>query len=196
MILRKLAPAVGLLAVTIVFIGCPSSESIDLASDAPTAPDGTAAVAETPAGGAATPTAAAPEGTSYGEGVTVAETTSIVDLVEDIDAWEGKTVRVEGTVTGVCAKRGCWMDVGAEEGYEKVKFKVNDGVIVIPMSAKGKWAVAEGVVRKQAMDLEQTRSYFAHLAEESGEEFDPESVTEPVSLVRLDGTGAVIRDAK
>ena len=71
---------------------------------------------------------------------------------------------------------------------------MKDGAIVFPLSAKGQEAEVEGIVQKMVLDLEQTRSYKAHRAEEKGEAFDPKSVTEGMTLVRLGGTGAVLKD--
>ena len=68
--------------------------------------------------------------------------------------------------------------------------------MVFPMSAKGQYAVAEGVVRKIPLNLAQSKRYMAHQVEEKGEPFDPNTVTEPLTLVRLDGVGAVLRDKK
>ncbi|MHC4820542.1 MAG: DUF4920 domain-containing protein [Planctomycetota bacterium] len=137
-----------------------------------------------------------PAGTVYGEPIGEAPLVTLTDLVADPDKFEGQRVRVSGMVTDVCAKRGCWMNIGAEEGPEQVQFKVVDGVIVIPMKAKGGWTEAEGTVKKLAYTLEQTIKFMEHKAEEAGEEFDPASVTEPMTMVRLSGIGAVIRDKK
>ena len=133
------------------------------------------------------------KGTVYGDGVKATETLKISELVAKADELEGKSVRVEGLVTGVCAKRGCWFQMASDKEFESITFKVVDGVMVFPMSMKGKYAVAEGVVQKTPLDLEQTRAFLAHKAEEAGEKFDPESVTEPLTIIQLKGTGAVVR---
>lgn len=135
-------------------------------------------------------------GKVYGAGVSGTEPVAISRILAEPDAWEGKTVRVEGLVTDVCAKRGCWFNMAADTPGKTMRFKVKDGVMVFPMDAKGKYAVAEGTVRKIPLDLEQTRKVLAHEAEEKGEAFDPASVTEAITLVRLDGAGAVIRERK
>jgi hypothetical protein len=136
------------------------------------------------------------KGTVYGEPIGEAPLVAVPELVANTDAYAGKRVRVTGLITGVCAKRGCWMTVGLEEGPEEVTFKVTDGVIVFPMSAQGKWTEAEGTVQKVELDLEGTRKFLAHKAEEGGEEFDPTTVTEPMTLVRLAGIGAVVTDER
>ncbi|MHC4548596.1 MAG: DUF4920 domain-containing protein [Planctomycetota bacterium] len=146
--------------------------------------------------GEGAPAAPQPEGTVYGAGVGDAPPVAISRLCDRIDEFEGRRVQVEGLITDVCPKRGCWIKLASDREYEDVTFKVTDGVIVFPLSAKGKYAVAEGVARKVELSLERTRDYLAHLAEEKEEAFDPASVTEPLTFVRLDGLGAVVRDRR
>jgi len=137
------------------------------------------------------------EGTVYGDGVTATLKVTPAELVARIDELDGKRVRVEGLVTDVCAKRGCWFKLAdGEDSAQTVTFKVTDGVMVFPMSMRGKHAVADGVANKVVMSLEQTVKFMAHKAEEKKETFDPASVTEPLTYVRIDGLGAVVRDAR
>ena len=124
------------------------------------------------------------------------ESITVADLKANVDKYEGKEVRVEGLVTGVCPKRGCWFDMAGEKAGDSMRFKVKDGVMVFPMEANGKYAVAQGVVRKMPMTLEQSKRWATYQAKEYGADIDPEKVTEPITIVRLDGSGAMIRDAK
>ena len=140
--------------------------------------------------------ATAPAGTSFGAGVKLADATPIDTLLADPKAYQGKTVRVEGMITDVCPKRGCWFDMAGGGPGKKLKFKVTDGEMVFPADAKGKYAVAEGVVTVQELTLEQTRQQAEYQKKEYGIPYDPASLTKPTSLVRLDGTGAVFRDQK
>ena len=140
--------------------------------------------------------AAAVTGILYGEELSDAKSMKISDVVARVDELEGQKVKVEGLVTDVCAKRGCWLTIASDKEFQSIQIKVTDGVIVFPMSAKGKYAVAEGTVQKMAMSLEETRKYLAHKAEEAGEEFDPASVTEAMTVIRLKGLGALISDSK
>ena len=137
---------------------------------------------------------AAGDGKAYGEPLTGKETMPIHQLLEDPTPYLGEVVRVEGLITGVCEKRGCWMSLASDEKeFEEIPIKVDDGVIVFPMEAKGKHAVAEGVLTKIEMTMEETIAYKKHHAEEHNEEFDSASVTEPLVFYQIQGTGAVIR---
>lgn len=130
---------------------------------------------------------------TYGGGVTLAETTSIGKILAEPDTWVGKHVRVEGEVTDVCPMKGCWMEISEPEG-DRLRVKVDDGVIVFPVDSKGKRAVAEGVVEAVPMNREQYLGYLSHLAEEKGETFDPTTVTGdgPFKILQLRGLGAQI----
>ena len=151
----------------------------------------------------AKPAAKAPEakpagvlGTRYGAGVSLPESVTIAELQANVDKYEGKEVRVEGLVTGVCPKRGCWFDMAGAKAGDSMRFKVQDGVMVFPMEANGKYAVAQGTVRKMPMTLEQSKRWASHQKNEYGVDIDPEKITGPLTIVRLDGSGAMIRDAK
>ena len=139
---------------------------------------------------------ASPAETVYGTASPGADPVTISDLVARPRDHDGKTVRVEGTVTDVCAKRGCWIRIGADQGADTLTFKVTDGVLVFPMSERGRYAVAEGVARAVTLDLEGSRAHLAARAKADGREFDPGTVTAPVTTVRLDGLHARIRDRK
>lgn len=129
---------------------------------------------------------------TYGKGVTLKETTKISDIYASPDKYVGKAVKVEGVITDVCSKRGCWMLIGSDKEFQTIRFKVEDGVIVIPMEAKGKKGVAEGTLKKIEMTKEEAAEFDKHIAEENGRRFDPKSVTGPRVLFQLQGTGAVI----
>ena len=126
-------------------------------------------------------------GQLYGAELDVTGSTPIADLYSD--EFVGQKVRVEGTIVNVCAKRGCWIEIGAEGG-DTVIFKVNDGEIVFPMKAKGSQVVAEGMWGKTVVSIEEQREEGAKHALENGEEFDPASVTEAQVYWRMSGIGA------
>lgn len=135
------------------------------------------------------------EGTHYGAELKGADAVTIAQVMDDPKSFEDKFVRVEGMVTDVCTKRGCWFEMAGDRPGMKMRFKVRDGDMVFPPSAKGKKAVAEGTVSVRTLTLEQTRKFEAHMAQDAGKEFDPESITEPMTVVQLTGHGAVIRDS-
>jgi hypothetical protein len=132
------------------------------------------------------------KGKTYGEPLGGTDTIKISELIANADEYAGKTVRVEGLVTGVCEKRGCWITLASDKEFEELRIKAQDGVIVFPVEAKGRHAVAEGVFTKIQLTMEQTLARAEHHAEEHGEEYDPSTITEPAVWYQIDVTGAVI----
>jgi hypothetical protein len=88
----------------------------------------------------------AADGKKYGEDLTLTDKTNISEILSKPDEFVGKKVLVEGLVVNVCEKRGCWMELASDKDYESIRIKVDDGVIVFPMEAKGEKAVVEGEV--------------------------------------------------
>lgn len=130
---------------------------------------------------------------TFGKGVTLKESTKISDLYASPDKYAGKDVRVEGTITDVCSKRGCWMQIASDKEFQTLRFKVEDGVIVIPVEAKGKKAIAQGKLTKSELTAEQALAQAKEQAQETGKPFDPKSVTGPQTVLTLQGTGAIIQ---
>lgn len=127
-----------------------------------------------------------------GKELTLTEKTKISEIITSPEEFLGKTVLVEGEVLDVCPAAGCWMELKSDAGEGKIKVKVRDGDIVFPMSAKGKKAVVEGTVYKIELTQEEAVEYYKHIAEETGREFDPSTVTGPVTIYQIRGLGAEI----
>lgn len=175
-----------------------STNAAALAGAAPAAPPATAPTHAPSEPGSAPSTAAVaqPEGTRFGAGVTLATSTTVKEILATPTAFAGKTLRVEGMIIDVCPKRGCWFELAGDAPGQKLRFKVQDGDMVFPMDAKGKYAVAEGTLAVKELSLEETKQYLEYQAKEYGQPVDPAALQKPMSIVRLDGTGAVLRDQK
>jgi cytochrome c-type biogenesis protein CcmE len=128
----------------------------------------------------------------YGKAVSDAAPIKLSELMARPDAFVGKVVKVEGLITEVCPKRGCWINVAGDKESQTIKVKVEDGVIVFPLTDKGKRVVAEGTLKKMELTKEQAIERAKHEAEEKGTKFDPASVTGPVTVYQIQGTGAVV----
>jgi len=143
---------------------------------------------------------------TYGDGITLTEAVSIDTLLTNPDEFVGQTVRVDGVITAVCKKRGCWMQMTDSESGNGVRIKVEDGVIVFPYESMGHEASAQGVFEAIKLTPEQIEARTAaahnHAEGESCDKTGPKgkgegagcdapAVNEYVYLIR--GTGAVIK---
>jgi hypothetical protein len=124
---------------------------------------------------------------TLGAGVTLTEATPIARLAERPEAFEGKTVRIDGVVTAVCAHMGCWMALAPADAADgpTVRLKVEDGVIVFPVSAKGHRAAAQGVV-------ERIGPADAESKEAAAEHARAEGTRAPAGVWQIRATGAVV----
>lgn len=121
-----------------------------------------------------------------GAGVTLKDATKIEDVVANPEAFVGKTIRIDGTATAVCQHMGCWMAVSVSDKADAptVRLKVEDGVIVFPVKAKGKAVSAQGVFeRVAANDAEGKEAASEHARHQA----------KASATYQLKATGAVIR---
>ena len=106
------------------------------------------------------PALAVTDETTLGAGVSIKEATPIATILAAPDSFVGKTIRVDGVATAVCEDMGCWMSIASEaDGEKTIRVKVEDGVIVFPMSAKGKKVSAEGVFEVVGPKDAETKRY-------------------------------------
>ena len=131
----------------------------------------------------------------YGKPLTLKVKTPISAILKNPKAYEGKRVQVEGTIVEVCEERGCWIRIASDKEFEAIRFKVEDGVITFPMEAKGKLALAEGVVAIKSYTREQAVEQARAMAKERGTlaSFDPSKITGPVTDVQINGEGARVK---
>jgi hypothetical protein len=130
----------------------------------------------------------------YGSEITLKEKTNISDILNSPEEYLDKDVLVEGKVLDVCKMMGCWMELESDVEGEKIKVKVKDGDIIFPVEAKGQTALVEGTVYKIELTKEEAIEYLEHIAEEQDQEYDPSTVTGPLTIYQVKGLGAEIYD--
>jgi hypothetical protein len=132
--------------------------------------------------------AAAAGDEKLGKGVTLTDATPIKALYETPEKFVGKTIRIDGVVTAVCAEMGCWMALAESDTSEQpVRLKVEHAAgIVFPISAKGKKASAEGVLEKIAAgDKEANEAASEHAGHAKVSDF--------AKKYHIKATGAVVK---
>jgi hypothetical protein len=129
---------------------------------------------------------------NLGAEITLTEKTNISDILADPASYLDQKVLIEGEVLDVCPMMGCWMELKSDGGEGMIKVKVKDGEIVFPVEAKGKTTLVEGTVYKIELTQEKAIDHFQHIAEEKGQEFDPSTITGPMTIYQIKGLGAKI----
>jgi hypothetical protein len=128
----------------------------------------------------------------FGKPLTLKDTTKISDIYAKPEAFNGKRVKVQGPIVDVCSEKGCWIALGSDKEFQTVRFKVDDGVIVFPMTLKGSNAVVEGVVTVTTLSEADQIEQGKHMAQERKEPFDPKAVKGPKTSVMIKGEAAEV----
>jgi len=131
----------------------------------------------------------------YGNRITLSEKSSYKDLFLLPDEYLGTDVFLSGEIIEVCPMRGCWINVKDNNSDMVIRVKVTDGIIVFPLSSKGKQVDVQGKFSKLNFTEQQARNWKIHLAEEKGITLSPENIIlEPSDLIeyRIVGEGAKI----
>ncbi len=125
------------------------------------------------------------EETRLGTGVTLKDATPIEAIAKAPQDYVGKTIRVDGVATAVCTEMGCWMAVSSTDAKDAptIRIKVEEGKIVIPVTAKGKQVSAEGTFQTVGATDEASKE------SQAATKLDAKAFTD----YQLKATGAVIR---
>jgi len=84
-----------------------------------------------------------------GAALSDAKPTPLADVLKSPEVYKEKPVLVEGTITQVCARKGCWMQL---DGM-RVTFK--DYGFFVPTDSKGYAARAEGVTKVEKLSKDE-----------------------------------------
>jgi hypothetical protein len=128
----------------------------------------------------------------YGKELTLKETTKISDIYASPDKFNGKRVQVKGPIVEVCEEMGCWIEIGSDKEFEALRFKVDDGVIVFPMTIKGSNATVEGVLSVTTLSVAEQIAQGQEMAKERKTTFDPKTVKGPKVSIQIKGEGAIV----
>lgn len=168
------------------------------------APSGGAASSKAaPSGGAASPSAESAKDATPSHGATAASAAQagpqtlgdplpagitpvrVGEVVRDAASWDGKKLALEGTVTKMCKKKGCWFELADAAGGPGVLIKSSRYHIFLNQGSEGRRAVAYGEFKREVQDLAEAQ----HLAQDAGEPVPTEA---PVVL-RLMADGVELR---
>lgn len=128
----------------------------------------------------------------FGKALTLTQGTKVSEIYAAPEKFNGKRVLVEGPVVDVCAEMGCWIAIGSDQDFQTIRFKVEDGVMVFPMSARGMKARVEGIISVSTLTEAQQIEAGKEMAREKKTTFDPSKVKGPKTSIMIKGEGAVV----
>ena len=125
----------------------------------------------------------------FGEPTTVENAQTVGMVIQKLAHADSLETKVEGKVTSVCQKKGCWMNVESADGSEMfVRFK--DYGFFMPLDLAGQEVVMQGKAYKEVVSVDELR----HYAEDEGKSpAEIAQITEPKAEYRFMASGVVIK---
>jgi hypothetical protein len=99
----------------------------------------------------------------YGSEQFVSDAIPAQTVADDGDAYVGQEVTLEGTITEVCSRMGCWL-IFQTDGDNVVRVHVDrdeDGeyAFTLPQEVIGRHAVAHGVIERKELSEDEQQHY-------------------------------------
>ena len=130
-----------------------------------------------------------PEEKNYGDTITAEGAIPSTEILSRMEGKDSMPMKVTGTITEVCQKKGCWMHMDAGNG-KMMRVGFRDYAFFIPKNASGKTAILEGYAFVDTTSVADLR----HYAEDAGASKDSiEKITQPEVELNFDASGVIIR---
>lgn len=130
------------------------------------------------------------EGKSFGEGVQKGNVITTAEIDAKLGESTKKDMKVTGTVTLVCQKKGCFMNLAMPNG-ETMFVNFKDYEFFMPKDIAGKKVVIDGFAERKVTSVEDLK-HFAEDAKKSEEEIA--KITKPKKEIVFEAKGVVILD--
>lgn len=124
----------------------------------------------------------------FGEKISTEGALTFNELLTKMDQADSIETKVTGTVESVCKKKGCWVNIVADDGREMfVKFK--DYGFFLPLDCEGRKVVMDGKAFREVTSV----ADLQHLAEDGGaSEEEIAKITEPKEELKFMASGVVL----
>ncbi len=131
--------------------------------------------------------------TAFGEKMSPAAGQPICtsDILAHKTKYANKTIHVCGKVDSVCAHKGCWIRLAGPTTSETifVKFTCPVNGRLVPMEAKGRFAIVEGTLELKRISEEEAR----HYAEDEGASAtEIAKIRGPQQIIKINSPAAII----
>ena len=128
----------------------------------------------------------------FGTGITIGqEPISLADALKNATRLNGKIIRVQAPITGVCQAKGCWMNLGKPDakGNPPLFVKFKDYGFFMPKDSSGRTAIVEGKMTLKQETVAETRHYL----EDAGKHEQAKTITEGRKILSFMASGVAIK---
>lgn len=108
------------------------------------------------------------------------EPVTVATLLDDPKPYLGKVVKAKGTVSRVCEKAGCWLELATVQGGLGLRVPMANHAFFIPEDAVGRPAIVEGQLSAQALSSARKE----HLAAEGAQALEALSLAATTVVVQ------------
>lgn len=125
----------------------------------------------------------------FGDSITQDGAIPSTELAAKMQGQDSLKVKLTGTITEVCQKKGCWMtmNIGNDKTMQ-VKFK--DYAFFVPKDASGKTVFLEGVAFTDTTSVAELQ----HYAEDGGKSKEEiAKITEPEINISFEASGVILK---
>ncbi len=127
----------------------------------------------------------------YGAEIDTNGAISPKDLLVLMETEDSAHVKLSTTILETCSKKGCWMNVGMEDGEEMmVRFK-DYGFFVPKAGVVNKSTIFEGQAYYDTLSVEELRHYALDAGKDSSEIMN---INESKPILAFEATGVIIID--
>ncbi len=136
------------------------------------------------------PDVPAETGSTFGETIKAEGAMSVEEMIKYVESrneGEKVEVKIQGVVTKVCEKEGCWIKVKSPNGDMMVKMK--DHKFLVPVALNGKTVVIEGIAQQKVTSVKELKHY-AEDAGKSKKEID--AIKEPKKELVMQAKGILV----
>jgi len=126
--------------------------------------------------------------TTYGAKTTADGAIPASSITEKMKGLDSIAVKVTGTVTDVCQKKGCWLmiDIG---GGKMMRVKLKDHAFSVPKNISGKTVVLDG----RAFNSTTSVADLRHYAQDAGKsKAEIEKIIEPEVNLNFEARGVIV----
>ena len=134
------------------------------------------------------PAGDAKPGDQYGEKITPDGAVNIADVAAKLDKTESIDTKIKAKIVDVCPKKGCWLKLQVNDSTTAT-VKMKDYGFFLPLAAKGKTVVLDGVAQIKTTSVAELKHY-AEDAKKSKEEIA--AITRPEKEIRVTAKGIVV----
>lgn len=128
--------------------------------------------------------------TYYGQEISNQDVDAYQAVKDEVSLIGASESKIEGTILSTCAKKGCWMELLAEEDTVMVRF-TDYGFFVPTEGAEGKHAIIQGEAFFDTLSVE----LLQHYAEDAGKsEEEIAEITEPKYVMSFTADGVIIQE--